>query len=664
MIQTCVPQQLLFSHHSLSVCLNCPWTGSEPESGVYTSVLRVSVWFFSLCVCVCVCGGGVCLSVFKVWHMCFLSISSSHTNQKTTDRPPQPPPAPPAAPSLTRSSPSPPTQTCSTTPNFNFFIFDDFISIPLLCPRVFVVYAAVLIELLRSGYISEAAVVFPKHNSTCSGKRSARAGRSFLYRPDIHIWNSQRSDSLICLWASGLYGEVVPVSSERHLLLREVGATWVGGGFIVGTAEAVYNPSMGLIWAVMPISATLCFIIGGLFFAEPMRNNKYVTMMDPFQIKYGKVPTAALSLASLISEIMWVTGTLIGLGVTMSVILDLSYTVSIWISAAVAITYTLLGGLYSVAYTDIIQLVLIFISLWLCVPFSMMSPACWTSRRRPTTTPTRIRLGNLGLQNFHQRTLSATSSSTAKITCFAAAFIVPTLGIPPILLGAVAASTIPHTLLHLHHRHRAVAAAVMSSTDSALLSAASIFTSNIYKNILRPQASEREIQWVIQGSVVVVGLAGTSLTFLDNSVLMIWLLRSDLTYTLMLPQLVCVLFFSVSNGYGAVLGCATGMVLRVLCGEPVLGIPPVIKFPGCTLVNGVYVQSSPIRTICMLSAVAAILFFSYVAAQLFNRGLIPEKYDFFNVKRSLPQNGDKKEESQKLENENTEASQPMLESPL
>ena len=50
-------------------------------------------------------------------------------------------------------------------------------------------------------------------------------------------------------------------------------------------------------------------------------------------------------------------------GVTMSVILDLSYTVSIWISAAVAITYTLMGGLYSVAYTDIIQLILIFISL-------------------------------------------------------------------------------------------------------------------------------------------------------------------------------------------------------------------------------------------------------------------------------------------------------------
>lgn len=173
---------------------------------------------------------------------------------------------------------------------------------------------------------------------------------------------------------------------------------------------------------------------------------------------------------------------------------------------------------------------------------------------------------------------------------------------------------------------------------------------------------------MIRVSVVVVGLAGTSLTFLDNSVLMIWILRSDLTYTLMLPQLVCVLFFDISNGFGAVLGCAVGILLRVLCGEPQLGIPPVIHFPGCTLVNGVYIQRSPIRTICMLSAVVAIVSFSYLASVLFNTGLIPEKWDVFNVKAqslSKTQGGmtsETKDTILKEQNENKEVCEPMLES--
>lgn len=173
---------------------------------------------------------------------------------------------------------------------------------------------------------------------------------------------------------------------------------------------------------------------------------------------------------------------------------------------------------------------------------------------------------------------------------------------------------------------------------------------------------------MIRVSVVVVGLAGTSLTFLDNSVLMIWMLRSDLTYTLMLPQLVCILFFKVSNGYGAVLGCFSGMILRVLCGEPLLGLPAIIKFPGGTLENGVYIQRSPIRTICMLFALVATLFFSYVASLLFNKGLIPVKWDVFDVKAQYcakTQGGaisDTKDRNLEEQSENNESREPMLES--
>lgn len=57
----------------------------------------------------------------------------------------------------------------------------------------------------------------------------------------------------------------------------------------------------------------------------------------------------------------------------MSVVLDLPYAVCIWISAAVAVFYTLLGGLYSVVYTDVIQLILIFLSLVSLSPLHRLS---------------------------------------------------------------------------------------------------------------------------------------------------------------------------------------------------------------------------------------------------------------------------------------------------
>lgn len=132
-------------------------------------------------------------------------------------------------------------------------------------------------------------------------------------------------------------------------------------------------------------------------------------------------------------------------------------------------------------------------------------------------------------------------------------------------------------------------------------------------------------------SILVVGIVGTSLTHLDGHIMTFWILSTDLTFTIMFPQLICILFFRLANGYGAIAGFAVALVMRVLCGEPVFNLPVILRFPGCTSEDGVYAHCWPFKSACMLCSLASILTFSSLASVLFNKGILPGRWDVFRV---------------------------------
>lgn len=64
----------------------------------------------------------------------------------------------------------------------------------------------------------------------------------------------------------------------------------------------------------MEVKCLLLTHAGALIFVDPMRDRKCMTMLDPFNAKYGKAITAVMSVGSLLLDVIWVPTTLTGLG--------------------------------------------------------------------------------------------------------------------------------------------------------------------------------------------------------------------------------------------------------------------------------------------------------------------------------------------------------------
>ncbi len=122
------------------------------------------------------------------------------------------------------------------------------------------------------------------------------------------------------------------------------------------------------------------------------------------------------------------------------------------VSAAVAISYTVLGGLRAVTYTDVIQVVFIFVGLWSALPFVInavnLSDATditvWTGKVSGHSLVTYldtlayILLGGIPWQPYYQRVLALQSPTEVRKLSVAATLLCLSCVVPPAILGVSA----------------------------------------------------------------------------------------------------------------------------------------------------------------------------------------------------------------------------------
>ncbi|UFJ43323.1 sodium:solute symporter family protein [Brevibacillus humidisoli] len=439
-------------------------------------------------------------------------------------------------------------------------------------------------------------------------------------------------------------------------------ATWVGGGYISGTAESTY--SSGLVWAQAPWGYALSLIIGGIFYARIMRRYEFLTMLDPLEARYGKRMAGILYIPALLGELFWSGAILVALGTLFGTLLGLDFQVSIILSAAIAIAYTVVGGMWSVAFTDVLQLLIVFVGLFLVLPFAfakvgglestvtafqdgMGSYANLFPPLMGWTDPDwgnyywnwwdyalLLIFGGIPWQVYFQRVLSAKDEKTAMWLSIIAGVLCIVAAIPAVLIGmigysvdwsSVGASTPENASMVLPYVFQyltpeivsaiglgALAAAVMSSIDSSILSASSMAAWNIYRPLIRPKASGEQLQKVMKRIIILIGVSATLIALNVKSIYALWYLCADLVYCILFPQLTTALFYKGANKYGAIAGFIVSLVLRIGGGEPILGIPVMIPYP--MIEDGVVLF--PFRTLAMVSGLITIFIVSYLTRNI------------------------------------------------
>jgi solute:Na+ symporter, SSS family len=333
------------------------------------------------------------------------------------------------------------------------------------------------------------------------------------------------------------------------ILAAVITATNVNLYSFVGQAGIAYNHGISILWQTW--TGNMALVFSGLFIIPIMRRLRIRTIPEFLGIRYNRSVRMLVGFLWVFRLAFWLGVVLYTAVVAAQAITGItSYFFWIFAFAVIAIIYTILGGMWSVAFTDVIQFVFMLMGALIVLPLAMAAVGWMPGllEKLPEHSLTLVRQSGtynwkfilaiflLGIQwasvdqGLLQRAFGAESTRTVAkglvlagiiTTPFALLWNLPGLAasvlypglenadqaiptllsnmLPPVILGLVVCGLLSSQL---------------STISGNLNGVATLFTNDIYENLLKRKASQKEILFIARTMTALVGLFMIGFAFL------------------------------------------------------------------------------------------------------------------------------------------------------
>jgi SSS family transporter len=327
-------------------------------------------------------------------------------------------------------------------------------------------------------------------------------------------------------------------------------ATWFGSETVLGIPAKFVNGGLGSV-VEDPFGAGFCLILVGIFFAARLYRMTLLTISDFFRERYGRSVEVVCSLIIMVSYLGWVSAQVTALGLVFHVLSGqaISIPLGMVIGVVSILAYTLFGGMWSVAVTDFIQMIILVGGLAILAVFASHMAggadkvvALAVSRDMFNFFPEpnfkdivffiaaaiTMMLGSIPQQDVFQRVMSANSAKAATRGPVIGGVAYILFAAVPMFLVASALIIMPEQTTALLKEDPqkvlptlvmekmpfvmqvfffgALLSAIKSTASATLLAPSVTFTENIWRQF-RPQGTDRENLRTMRITVLVFSAA-------------------------------------------------------------------------------------------------------------------------------------------------------------